>query len=268
MEQARAQELAEGHRGYGAHFAQLIADGADVEGEARLADVLAPRGARILDAGSGMGRVGAALARRGHHVVAVDFDAEVIEQSRSTFPDLPVVTSRLDELRPDDLSADGHPTSYDLVGVGNVMVLLAPDTERTVLANLAALMTDDARLLVGFHLRDAPAPTARSFRSTSSPPTVLRSVSRWSTASPATTSGRSPPTATTSSRCCVAHRAMVRDRNGAASMAAMTYELSRARGVPAQRPRLRGGRDRTHAAQRGRDHHFPTDVVQRTGKLG
>ena len=75
-----------------------------------------------------------------------------------------MVTSRLDELRPEDLSAAGHPTSYDLVVcVGNVMVLLAPDTERTVLANLAALLTDDARLLVGFHLRDAPAPTARSY---------------------------------------------------------------------------------------------------------
>ena len=163
-EQARAQELAEGHRGYGAHFAQLIADGADVEGEARLADALVAREARILDAGSGMGRVGAALARRGHHVVAVDFDAEVIEQSRSMFPDLPVVSSRLDDLRPEDLSAAGHATSYDLVVcVGNVMVLLAPDTERTVLANLVALMGDDARLLVGFHLRDAPAPTARSY---------------------------------------------------------------------------------------------------------
>ena len=36
-------------RGYGRHFAELIAGGADVEGEARLADALAPRGARILD---------------------------------------------------------------------------------------------------------------------------------------------------------------------------------------------------------------------------
>src|SRR5688572_6214350 len=46
-------------RGYGRHFAELIAGGADVEGEARLADALAPREARILDAGSGMGRIGA-----------------------------------------------------------------------------------------------------------------------------------------------------------------------------------------------------------------
>jgi SAM-dependent methyltransferase len=163
-EQARAEERAAGQGGYGAHFARLMAEGVDIEGEARLADVLAPRGARILDAGSGMGRVGAALARRGHHVVGVDFDAEIIEQSRATFPELPVVSSRLDELTPDVVSAAGFPTSYDLVVcVGNVMILLAPDTERTVLANLAGLVAPDGRLLAGFAIRGAPAAASRSY---------------------------------------------------------------------------------------------------------
>ena len=77
-ERARADERAQGAGGYGAHFARLIAEGVDVEGEARLADALAPREARILDAGSGMGRVGAALAARGHHVVGVDFDPDAL----------------------------------------------------------------------------------------------------------------------------------------------------------------------------------------------
>lgn len=163
-EQARAQERAEGRGGYGAHFAQLIADGADVEGEARLADVLVGRGATILDAGSGMGRVGGALARRGHRVVGVDFDAEIIEQSRATFPDLPVVSSLLDHLTPELLSEAGFPTAYDLVVcVGNVMILLAPDTERTVLGVLASLLAPEGRLLVGFALSGAPAPTSRAY---------------------------------------------------------------------------------------------------------
>jgi SAM-dependent methyltransferase len=163
-EQARAQERAAGQGGYGAHFARLIAEGADIEGEARLADVLAPRGGWILDAGSGMGRVGGALVARGHHVVGVDFDPEVIEQSRRTFPDLPVVPSRLDELRPEQLSEAGFPTAYDLVVcVGNVMILLAPDTERTVLGVLASLLAPQGRLLVGFSVRDAPAPTSREY---------------------------------------------------------------------------------------------------------
>jgi 2-polyprenyl-3-methyl-5-hydroxy-6-metoxy-1,4-benzoquinol methylase len=157
-EQARATERAEGRGGYGAHFARLISEGADIEGEARLADVLVPRRARILDAGSGMGRVGAALLARGHEVVGVDFDEEVLAQSRDTFPTLPLVASRLDQLAPDVLAAAGCPTSYDLVVcVGNVMILLAPDTERTVLANLAALVEPEGRLLIGFALSGAPA---------------------------------------------------------------------------------------------------------------
>jgi 2-polyprenyl-3-methyl-5-hydroxy-6-metoxy-1,4-benzoquinol methylase len=163
-EQARAHERAEGQGGYGAHFARLIADGVDIEGEARLADVLAPRGADILDAGSGMGRVGAALAARGHRVVGVDFDPEILDQSRLTFPELPLVDSRLDELTPERLSQAGHPTAYDLVVcVGNVMILLAPDTERTVLRNLAALLGPTGLLLVGFALSGAPSGFSRTY---------------------------------------------------------------------------------------------------------
>jgi len=163
-EQARSQERAAGQGGYGAHFARLIAEGVDVEGEARLADALAPRGAWILDAGSGMGRVGAALVARGHHVVGVDFDPELLDQSRRTFPDLAVVDSRLDELTPQTLSDAGFPTAYDvIVCVGNVMILLAPDTERTVLANLSGLLAPGGRLVVGFNLSDAPSESSREY---------------------------------------------------------------------------------------------------------
>jgi len=163
-EQARAHERAEGQGGYGAHFARLMAEGVDIEGEARLVDALAPRGARILDAGSGMGRVGAALVARGHRVVGVDFDAEILDQSRRTFPELPLVDSRLDELTAAKLTAAGVPTTYDvIVCVGNVMILLAPDTERTVLENLAALLSPSGRLLVGFALSGAPSGFSRTY---------------------------------------------------------------------------------------------------------
>jgi SAM-dependent methyltransferase len=157
-------ERAAGEGGYGAHFARLLAEGVDIEGEARLADALAPRAAWILDAGSGMGRVGAALTHRGHHVVGVDFDPEIIDQSRDTFPELPVVTSRLDELTPSTLATAGFPTSYDLiVCVGNVMILLAPDTERDALGAMAALLAPEGRMMVGFALSGAPAKASRTY---------------------------------------------------------------------------------------------------------
>ena len=163
-ERARASEREAGDGGYGAHFARLVAEGLDVEGEARLADALSPRGGRILDAGSGMGRVGGALVARGHRVVGVDFDPEILDQSRRTYPGLPLLSARLDELTPALLSAAGFPTEYDLVVcVGNVMTLLAPDTERRVLANLAALLGPQGRLLVGFAIFGGPSSFAREY---------------------------------------------------------------------------------------------------------
>jgi SAM-dependent methyltransferase len=134
-------------RGYGRHFADLIAGGADVEGEARLADALAPRG----------GRIGAALRRAGHQAVGVDLDQGLIEQSRAAYPDLPVARARLETLDAGFFATHGMPTEYDLVVcVGNVMVLLAEDSERAVLRALGGLLAPEGRILLGFSLVGAP----------------------------------------------------------------------------------------------------------------
>jgi SAM-dependent methyltransferase len=144
-------ELGE-NTGFAAHFSELIETGADIEGEARLADALLPRGATVLDAGAGFGRVGAALQRRGHHVVAAEKDPDLVAMAAQHYPDLPMVRTDILALTPDLLAEAGHPTAYDLVVlVGNVIVLLAPDTERRALATLAGLLAEGGRILVGFH---------------------------------------------------------------------------------------------------------------------
>jgi SAM-dependent methyltransferase len=156
--------------GYGETFAELVAGGTDVDGEARLADALVGRGARVLDVGSGMGRVAAALAARGHEVVAVEPYAPLVEQSRATYPDLPVLELDATALTPEALAAAGRPTSYDLVVcVGNVLVLLAEGTERLVLTRLAALLAPGGRLLAGFHTSGGGPDFARHYS-----PTELR----------------------------------------------------------------------------------------------
>ena len=150
--------------GYGEKFAELVASGSDVDGEARLADVLVGRGARILDVGSGMGRVSAALAARGHEVVAVEPYPPLVEQSRATFPELEVIEADALDLTPERLAAEGRPTAYDLVVcVGNVLVLLAEDTEREVLTRLAALLAPGGRLLAGFHVAGGGPDFARHY---------------------------------------------------------------------------------------------------------
>ncbi|WP_188780469.1 class I SAM-dependent methyltransferase [Marmoricola endophyticus] len=145
------------HSHYADRFTRLIAAGEDIDGEARLVDVLAPRGARVLDAGSGMGRVGAALAGRGHDVTCVEKDAELVAAARTSYPDLPVVTADLLDLTPELLARAGRPTSYDVVvAVGNVMVYVAEDTEEQVLRSLAALLAPGGRVLVGFKTAHGP----------------------------------------------------------------------------------------------------------------
>lgn len=142
----RWQLAGAGTSGYAATFADRVAEGADIDGEARLADALVGRGARILDVGSGMGRVAAALAARGHDVVATEPDAALREQSRATYPDLDVL--------PHDALALGDLEPFDLVVVvGNVLVYLAEDTERQVLTRLRSLLSPGGRILAGFHPR-------------------------------------------------------------------------------------------------------------------
>ncbi|WP_210650165.1 bifunctional 2-polyprenyl-6-hydroxyphenol methylase/3-demethylubiquinol 3-O-methyltransferase UbiG [Nocardioides sp. SYSU D00065] len=148
----RWELVGEGNRGYGEHFADVVARGDDVDGEARLADALVARGARILDIGSGMGRVSAALQARGHHVVATEPDAALRAQSRATYPDLEVLPHEALALDPDE-----HGTFDLVVVVGNVMIYLGEGTERAVLQRIRDLLAPAGRALVGFELGSARA---------------------------------------------------------------------------------------------------------------
>jgi SAM-dependent methyltransferase len=149
--------------GYAERFARLIDDGVDVVGEARLADVLVGRGARILDAGAGMGRIGAELQRRGHTVVAAEKDPALVAAAAERYPDLPMVQTDLLALTPALLEERGG-ADFDLVVlVGNVIVLAAPDTEVRMLSTLRDLLAPTGRILVGFHPVDSPASSARPY---------------------------------------------------------------------------------------------------------
>jgi 2-polyprenyl-3-methyl-5-hydroxy-6-metoxy-1,4-benzoquinol methylase len=129
-------------------FRTMARDGEDVVGEARLVDAMARRGARILDAGCGTGRLGGYLASVGHHVVGVDVDPVLIEAAEQDHPEANWLVGDLAEL---DLSAHGIPEPFDLIlSAGNVMTFLAPSTRVQVLRRLRAHLASDGRVVIGF----------------------------------------------------------------------------------------------------------------------
>lgn len=126
----------------------MAAEGQDLDGEARLVDALSPRGARVLDAGCGHGRVGGRLAALGHTVVGVDLDPVLIEAANQDHPGSTWLVGDLAEL---DLSGRGCPMLFDaMVCAGNVMAFLDPATRRTVLSRLRDHLVEGGRLAVGF----------------------------------------------------------------------------------------------------------------------
>lgn len=129
-------------------FRQMAAEGADLVGEARFADAMAPRGARILDAGCGPGRHGGYLHSRGHQVVGVDVDPVLISAAEEDFPGPEWLVGDLAEL---DLPARGISESFDVIlCAGNVMTFLAPSTRDEVLRRMAVHLAPGGRAAVGF----------------------------------------------------------------------------------------------------------------------
>lgn len=133
---------------YVERFRSMVAAGDDLAGEARFVDAMAPRQARILDAGCGPGRVGSALARVGHEVVGVDVDPVLIAAAEQDHPGPTWVVGDLADL---DLTSAGVHEGFDVVVcAGNVLTFLAPGTRRDVLANLGGQLRGDGRIAVGF----------------------------------------------------------------------------------------------------------------------
>lgn len=144
-------DTADGHsQWYIERFRKMAQEGADLAGEARLVDAMVQRSARILDGGCGPGRVGAELHARGHRVVGVDADPELIAAAEEDHPGPRWLVADLSEL---DLAAQGEAEPFDAaVLAGNVIPFLAPGTQQEVLRRLAAHVQPDGFVIVGFHI--------------------------------------------------------------------------------------------------------------------
>jgi 2-polyprenyl-3-methyl-5-hydroxy-6-metoxy-1,4-benzoquinol methylase len=145
-------ETKDGHsQWYIERFRKLEQEGADLLGEARFVDMLAQRGSRILDAGCGAGRVAGALHAAGHDVYGLDVDPELIEAARTDHPGPTYGVVDLSELTIGDVG--DVPVDLVVCG-GNVMVFVAPGTEKRILTNLCSVVFPGGRVVIGFRRED------------------------------------------------------------------------------------------------------------------
>ena len=131
---------------YEARFAQSLAAGDNVHGEADL--IASLTAGSVLDAGCGTGRVAIELARRGMDVVGVDLDADMIAAARRKAPDIVWLV--------DDLARMQLPRRFDLIAMpGNVMLFCRPDDRRLIVHNIAQHLMPGGQLVAGFTLEPA-----------------------------------------------------------------------------------------------------------------
>jgi SAM-dependent methyltransferase len=134
---------------YDRRFEDLAASGMDMHGEAALVASLVPGPASVLDAGCGTGRVAIELHRRGHAVVGVDLDADMLEAARAKAPDLTWVRGDL----ADPGLELGRRTFDIVVMAGNVLIFVVPGTEGQVVANGARWLRPGGLLVSGYSVR-------------------------------------------------------------------------------------------------------------------
>ena len=141
--------------GYAARFAKLAASGADMHGEATFCAALMPRGARVLDAGCGTGRVAIRLAEQGFVVVGLDVDDSMLAVAREQAPGLTWVLGDLADAS--GLLVDEPP--FDLVVLaGNVVPLVAEGAVPDVVRSLVSVLAPEGLLVAGFGLDAAHLP--------------------------------------------------------------------------------------------------------------
>jgi SAM-dependent methyltransferase len=144
-----------GGRHYAERFAALAAAGHDVHGEAALCASLVPPGSRILDAGCGTGRVAIRLADLGYHCVGVDSDVSMLDEARAASSKVRWLLLDLAEVEESEEIAGDFEL---IVAAGNVMPLVAPNSEARVLAGLASRLRPGGLLVAGFGLDTSHLP--------------------------------------------------------------------------------------------------------------
>src|SRR5450830_600825 len=165
------QEKTPGTAGYGEHAAALAEQYESIGFEDVHKDVLhlfPDPPCRVLDVGAGSGRDAAALARKGHAVVAVEPTAGLRKEGkhRHPLPNLAWVDDQLPALNVMRQSRQG----FDLILLTAVWMHLEAGERRKAMQALAALLLPQGRIIMT--LRHGPVPEGRRMFDVSAQETI------------------------------------------------------------------------------------------------
>jgi SAM-dependent methyltransferase len=125
--------------------------GSGAHGEADFVSTLEPRPGSVLDAGCGTGRFATELARRGHDVVGVDLDDDLLVHARRIAPDLTWIC--------DDLARLDLGRRFDVVALpGNVLLFCRVADRSAIVSRCAVHVAPGGALVAGFSLRGVGEP--------------------------------------------------------------------------------------------------------------
>lgn len=123
---------------------------------------------RVLDIGAGTGRDAAALAKRGHRVVAVEPTRELREAGMTTHRDADLQWVN-DEL-PDLTALQARQERFDLVMLTAVWMHLDAEERQTGMHAIAGLLANDGTIIMS--LRHGPVPEGRRMFDVSAEDTI------------------------------------------------------------------------------------------------
>jgi SAM-dependent methyltransferase len=165
-----------GSSGYREHAETLADQYESIDFEALHGDILhliPAQPSRVLDVGAGSGRDAAALARRGHAVVAVEPTAELRREGQRRHAGAAI--DWIDDSLPTLAVLRGRGARFDLVLLSAVWMHLDGDERRLAMAALAQLLAPGGVAILS--LRHGPVPPGRRMFEVSAEETIALAAS-------------------------------------------------------------------------------------------
>ena len=168
------------YAGYADKMRRLIAEGADLEAEARFVDMLVGRRSSVLDIGCGHGSALSGLRARGHSAFGIDPTRVVLDVALDNFDPTWFRELGVESLSAQTLADLGIPRSYNAIMMtGNVPAFLSPERLVRAFGSVSALLSPGGFFIVGTSSKPRGGPLDQDLAADSAGLTLTNRFSDW-----------------------------------------------------------------------------------------